>query len=72
MRFELDASLLTAAKHVAQEMIATGAEHCPVKLGPPDDQSSLTVTTSSNSLSVLHTFVVEGTTFYLGFTRPSA
>lgn len=72
MRFQLDASLVAAAERVAQEMIATGAELTAVKLGAPDDQSSLTVATSHESLSVLHTFVVEGTTFYLGITRPVA
>lgn len=69
MRMRLEESLIQAAQQVAREMLASGEALQSVKLGGNDDNSSLTLSRSSAAVAVLHTFVVEGVAFYLGFNR---
>lgn len=71
MTFHLDQAAIVAAKQVARELLASGDESQAVRLGVADDASTLILSRSSEHVTSLHTFEVEGTTFYLGFTRPT-
>lgn len=70
-QMQIDAALLRAAQDVARSLVATDTEVAPIALGAADAPVSLFVSRKKEHIIPMHTFELDGATFYVGFPPQS-
>lgn len=66
-QMQIDAALLRAAQDVARSLLETDIDVAPVVIGADDNRATFVVSRTKHGVVPMHTFELEGTTFYIGF-----